>query len=306
MSDNGHLVPSAEILESTATRDRRRGGAEPNSAHVPLDGNVARRAVADREFIYWDTELPGFGLRTFPSGAKSWFLQFRQLGTQKRVTLGKVGKTTAEAARAAARARFASVALDGLPSPQPARKPSRAISFREYAPQFWEDYARHWKPTTRDRNHSAIFKELVSIFGRQSVGAIPRADILRWRDGCGERQGAFNRTIPVMSVMISYAKPLGLRPRGSNPYKGTPRYKRQPVERFLSAREFGRLPGFGIRHYASGRSIYIVQAAMAGVTRTVTLGSTKVLTSRMFDPIAYITKAEANYFAAIDQLDMAA
>jgi integrase len=40
------------------------------------------------------------------------------------------------------------------------------------------------------------------------------------------------------------------------------------------------LPGFGIRYYASGRSIYIVQAAMAGVTRTVTLGSTKVLTSR--------------------------
>ncbi len=38
-----------------------------------------------------------------------------------------------------------------------------------------------------------------------------------------------------------------------------------------------RLPGFGIRHYSSGRSIFIVQTLMNGVTRTVTLGSTKVL-----------------------------
>ena len=38
-----------------------------------------------------------------------------------------------------------------------------------------------------------------------------------------------------------------------------------------------RLPGFGVRHYASGRGIYIVQTIMAGVTRTVTLGNINVL-----------------------------
>ncbi|WP_324827846.1 tyrosine-type recombinase/integrase [Qipengyuania zhejiangensis] len=38
-----------------------------------------------------------------------------------------------------------------------------------------------------------------------------------------------------------------------------------------------QLPGFGIRHYASGRRIYIVQAAMQGRTRTVTIGNAKVL-----------------------------
>jgi hypothetical protein len=41
-----------------------------------------------------------------------------------------------------------------------------------------------------------------------------------------------------------------------------------------------RLPGFGIRFYNTGRSIYIVQALMNGVTRTVTMGSTKVLTKQ--------------------------
>lgn len=36
-------------------------------------------------------------------------------------------------------------------------------------------------------------------------------------------------------------------------------------------------PGIGIRHYASGRRIYIVQTRMAGRLRTVTIGSAAVL-----------------------------
>jgi len=90
-------------------------------------------------------------------------------------------------------------------------------------------------------NRRSIFKELVAAFGRQRVDAIRKTDVLRWRDSWAARPGAFNRTIPILSVMMGYAEQLGLRPRGSNPCKGTPRYKRKLVERFLSAREFHRL-----------------------------------------------------------------
>jgi len=38
-----------------------------------------------------------------------------------------------------------------------------------------------------------------------------------------------------------------------------------------------KLPGFGIRYYGSGRSTYIVQSRMNGVTRTITLGNANVL-----------------------------
>ena len=38
-----------------------------------------------------------------------------------------------------------------------------------------------------------------------------------------------------------------------------------------------RLPGFGVRHYSSGRCTYIVQALINGVTRTITLGNANVL-----------------------------
>jgi hypothetical protein len=41
---------------------------------------------------------------------------------------------------------------------------------------------------------------------------------------------------------------------------------------------FGDLPGFGLRFYAGGRRVYIVQARMRGRLRTVTLGSASLIT----------------------------
>lgn len=242
MSNNGYVVPHQMEPETAATANQYAKPSIRNSARVHLVGNVARRIVKGREFFWWDIELRGFGLRCFRSGKKCWFVQLRQRGKQKRITLGHPGDMTADQARATARAELAKAALDGLPAAsKAARKSPGAIRFKDYAPRFWNDYSRHWKPSTRKGNYGAIFRELVAEFGNLRVDAIRRADILRWRDSCVERGGAFNRTIPVMSVMMGYAEQLGLRPRGSNPCKGTPRYKRKAVERFLSAREFARL-----------------------------------------------------------------
>ena len=152
----------------------------------------------------------------------------------------------AETARALARAQLAKVALDGLPmAPKGTAKGKRpgGILFADYAPRFWADYFRHWKPSTRKGNRSRVFKDLPAIFGHLRVDAIRRSDVLKWRDSWASRSGAFNRTIPIMSMMMNYAEQLGLRPRGSNPCKGTPRYKRKLIDRFLSAREFYRLAG---------------------------------------------------------------
>ena len=239
MSTNGPVVTSnlVEILKTT-----RRYRSNRTSEKVRLDGNIARRKVKAKEFFWWDTELPGFGLRAFAAGSKSWFVQFRQRGKQKRITLGRPPELGAEEARVLARAQLAKAALDGLPvAPKPRGKRSDAPLFRDYAPRFWTDYARHWKPSTRKGNRARIFKDLTEIFGDQRVDAIRKADVLRWRDGWANRSGAFNRTIPILSVMMGYAEQLGLRPRGSNPCKGTPRFKRKLVDRFLSAREFHRL-----------------------------------------------------------------
>ena len=44
--------------------------------------------------------------------------------------------------------------------------------------------------------------------------------------------------------------------------------------------------GFGIRHYPSGRNVYIVQTRMAGRLRTVTIGPASVLTRHQAQMVA--------------------
>ena len=74
------------------------------------------------------------------------------------------------------------------------------------------------------------------------VDTIQRSDIIRWRDSCtGDKEARFNRALPVLAAMLKYAEQLGYIRKGSNPCRGTPRFKREAMERFLSPVEYRRL-----------------------------------------------------------------
>ena len=195
--------------------------------------------MVGEERYYWDGELPGFGLRVYASGRKRWIVQFRKRGTFRRVTIGKPEELSAVDARRMARALLAENALDGLPQrPKVMRTDPR---FSAYAEEFWRDYSGHWKPSTCARNRHAIDKSLKPAFGMRYIGTLTRADILAWRAGMVGREGAFNRELPVLAVMLGYAEKLGYCAKGSNPCTGIARFKRQLPERYLTAHEYGRL-----------------------------------------------------------------
>lgn len=244
MDRNGHVLPqksSPNHSLSAVPRERQDEG-EQSIQHVRLNGNIVRRRPGKRMIEYWDSELPGFGLRVHPSGRRTWFVMFRQRGKQRRISVGTTTQIAANQARRLARDKLAEVALDGLPSRKTTNSRAKeAPLMREYAERFWADYAHHWKSSTRKRNRTGIDRDILSTFGDRRVDEITKADVTFWRDGFAERTGAFNRTIPILSVMMGYAEKLGYRRRGSNPCRGTPRYKRKRMERFLSAREYGQL-----------------------------------------------------------------
>ena len=211
---------------------------EASSTVVHLTGNVARRRPGSAETTWWDDELTGFGLRVQPSGRRSWIVKTVVRGRQVKKTLGRADVMNASEARRQARALLAVVALDGLP------EPAKAITgplFADFAETFWADYARHWKPATQYTNRRALDRDLKPVFGATAVADITRADVMRWRDGLGQRPGIFNRALPVLAVMLAYAEPLGFRAKGSNPCKGTTCYRQRPKERFLSPVEYRRL-----------------------------------------------------------------
>ena len=65
---------------------------------------ISRRTVealkVEKDTVFWDSELSGFGVRVHPSGRKVYIVQTRARGkAAKRVTVGRHGVITAEEAR---------------------------------------------------------------------------------------------------------------------------------------------------------------------------------------------------------------
>ena len=52
-----------------------------------------RLSVNGKDAIFWDSDLPGFGVRVYPSGKKVFVVQTRAFGRSKRVSLGTHGDT---------------------------------------------------------------------------------------------------------------------------------------------------------------------------------------------------------------------
>ncbi len=76
---------------------------------------------ADRQFVVFDTDLKGFGLRVLPSGARSWVVEYRPHPggrgvAKKRITIGSAATLTPDEARKRAREILAGVSLGSDPS----------------------------------------------------------------------------------------------------------------------------------------------------------------------------------------------
>jgi Arm DNA-binding domain len=67
-----------------------------------LNDRFARAAAAPTDgkpyHITWDNQIRGFGLRT-TRGAKSWVLNYRSRGTERRLTIGSFPAWNARQAR---------------------------------------------------------------------------------------------------------------------------------------------------------------------------------------------------------------
>ena len=207
-----------------------------------VDHDAGKDDVSPGERFLWDPKLPCFGIRVHSSGVRSYVVQYRERGRTRRRVIGSVGDMERRTARRHARKLLSDVKVGlGMVDPFFPVDAPVTLSFAAYVERFWEAHARRWRPRTQESNRDLIDRLLLPEFGHVPLTDITRAMVLKWRDGLGERPGTANRTLPVLSVMMTTAETMGLRPKRSNPCRNVTRFPTKTIERFLALDEVSRL-----------------------------------------------------------------
>ena len=200
-------------------------------------------SVEDKDAVFWDGELLGFGVRVYPSGAKVYVVQTRRNGRSQRVTVGRHG--VIPAARARRRAALVIARLKAGEEPFPPRAAPAAdarVTVAVLADRFLREYvAVRCKPWTIMTYRGALTRWILPALGRMPVGAVTHEHVAALHYRLRDIPYRANQVVAILNRMFSLAEVWGLRPGGAHPCRSIRKYREHHRERFLSDEEFRRL-----------------------------------------------------------------
>lgn len=179
-----------------------------------------------------DTALAGFGVRVLPSGGKCFFLHTQHEGQRIWKIVGDPADMTVADARERARRVLAAVRSG---------HPDGETLFETVAEEAFRRHGRQWKPSTLAVNRNYLNAHILPRFAGERIADITSQDVRDWFAAMHATPVSADRSMPVLSVIMTLAEADGLRSEGSNPCKGIKRYRRQNRKRFLSEAEINRL-----------------------------------------------------------------
>lgn len=198
------------------------------------------KALPIKPTIVFDDQLPGFGVRVAKSGTKTFLLDYRINGRQRRYSIGQYNAWSVAAAReqAGKLRRLVDQGEDPL-ADRKAKRTEPTVS--ALCDRYLDDYARHNKrPASVEQDERHIKQYIKPAIGRRKVSSITFADM----DGLHRKisQSApvlANRIAALLSKMFNLAIRWQL--RTDNPTKGLQRNQEQKRERYLSGDELRRV-----------------------------------------------------------------
>jgi integrase len=200
--------------------------------------SVEALRVQATNYIAFDAELPGFGVRIMPSGKRFFLVQYRRHGRTRRVMLGQFGPLTAEVARRRALMLLAQ-ARSGGSDPAAERDALRqSLTVEQLGARFLKEHvAVRCKPTTQSEYRRSVELFIDPFLGKQRIRSVTTADVAELHGSLSYIPYQANRTLGVLSKMMSLAEIWGLRDRHSNPCEDIQRYPEHKRERFLTLKE---------------------------------------------------------------------
>ena len=206
---------------------------------------ISARAVealsVEKDTVFWDTQLKGFGVRVYPSGSKMYVVQSRGPAGPKRVTVGRHGVISADRARRRAASIVARIKAGEPPVPRRTPAVGRADGGRAAERYFREHVEVRCKPRTAEKHRYVVEKYILPGLGRLAISELGRRHAADLHYRLRGKPTTANEAVATLSRMLNRAEAWGLAPEGSNPCRLVVKYKRRKLERFLTEAEFRRL-----------------------------------------------------------------
>ncbi|NIY79487.1 integrase arm-type DNA-binding domain-containing protein [Celeribacter sp. HF31] len=219
--------------------------------------------VETADYFVWDRDMSGFGIRVYPSGKKTYLVQYRAGHRTRRVTIGQHGVLTTEEARNEAKQLLASVARGEDPSAQ-RRAKRHAPTIAGLCDRFLEEYVdQHCKPTTARDYHSIIRRFIRPKLGPIAIAEVSRADVVAFHHELRDTPYQANRAASMLSKLFNLAEDWGLRQAGTNPARRIKKFREEEKKRYLSDAEQIRLGEVLADTLEEGtESLYVVSAIL--------------------------------------------
>lgn len=210
-------------------------------------GKLTKRVVdalepQQKDYVVWDDELKGFGVRVKPSGRKSFVIQYYNAQRRsRRMTIGLFGRLTPEEARKAARLAL-SDADRGRDPLEEKNTEKDLVTISVLADRYMAEHAEvKKKQSSINRDRRLLDRFVRPVLGSKPVANVKREDIAKFHHSLRQTPTQANRVLALLSKMFSLAERWGLRTDGSNPCRHVERYKEKKRERYLSIEELARL-----------------------------------------------------------------
>lgn len=227
--------------------------AKPTLTKTIVDALLPR----DRDYVTWCGKLSGFGVRTRPSGRKSFIAQYDFNGRTRKVTIGTHGAITVDQARDKARAVLANAQL-GIDEAETKARRRAEMTVAELCDEYLAEGCDKKKGSTIATDKGRIARHIKPLLGTKKISDVTRGDIERFMRAVangktakiltneqGNRvavtggKGTATRTVRLIGGIFSYAVKHGY--IGSNPRSGVQLYADGKGKRYLSPSEFQRL-----------------------------------------------------------------
>jgi integrase len=144
--------------------------------------------VKPADYFVWDDELPGFGIRVWVSGRKTFVAQYRHGSRTRRMKIGLLGKFTVEEARKQARAILGDVARGEDPAEDRATR-RKSLTVADLCDSYIEAAERGLimgkrslpkKASTLSTDRGRIERHIKPLLGGKLVRDIAQADVNRF------------------------------------------------------------------------------------------------------------------------------